>query len=59
MTDPYQPIERQYRLTRQMLQVFLECQTPVVLTTKSHHIQDDLELLAELPASCFQMWLSR
>jgi DNA repair photolyase len=53
VTDPYQPIERQYRLTRQMLQVFLECQTPVVLTTKSHHIQDDLDLLAEFARRLF------
>lgn len=53
VTDPYQPIERQYRITRQMLQVFRECKTPVVLTTKSHHILDDLGLLADFAQELF------
>lgn len=53
VTDPYQPIERKYRLTRQMLQVFLDCRTPVVLTTKSHHVLDDLDLLTEFSRQLF------
>jgi DNA repair photolyase len=47
VTDPYQPIERKYRITRQMMQVFRECKTPVVLSTKSHLVLDDLDLLTD------------
>ncbi len=47
ITDPYQPVERQYRITRRMIEVFLEKRTPLSITTKSHHIQDDLSLLSD------------
>jgi len=53
VTDPYQPTERKYRLTRKMLHVFRECRTPVVLTTKSHHVLDDLELLSDFSKELF------
>jgi|ERR671927_901202 DNA repair photolyase len=53
VTDPYQPVERKYRLTRKMLHVFRECKTPVVLTTKSHHVLDDLGLLADFSRELF------
>lgn len=53
VTDPYQPIERKYRLTRKMLHIFRECKTPVVLTTKSHHVLDDLELLTDFSKELF------
>lgn len=47
-TDPYQPIERQYHLTRQILEVLLEYRHPVTITTKSASIVRDLPLLADL-----------
>ena len=47
-TDPYQPIERRYRLTRQILELCLEVRHPVTITTKSDRILDDVDLLAEL-----------
>ncbi|EGD58507.1 radical SAM family protein [Novosphingobium nitrogenifigens DSM 19370] len=47
-TDPYQPIERRYRLTRQILELCLETRHPVTITTKSARVCDDLDLLAEL-----------
>jgi DNA repair photolyase len=47
-TDPYQPIERRYRITRQVLEVCLETSHPVMITTKSDRVLDDLDLLAEL-----------
>lgn len=53
VTDPYQPIERKYRITRQLMQVFRECKTPVVLSTKSHLVLDDLELLADFSKELF------
>lgn len=47
-TDPYQPIERTWRITREVLEVLLECRHPVSITTKSALIERDVDLLAEL-----------
>ena len=34
-TDPYQPIEREYRITRGILEILSECEHPVGIVTKS------------------------
>lgn len=47
-TDPYQPIEERYRITRRILEVMLETRHPVVITTKSARVVDDIDLLTEL-----------
>ncbi len=47
-TDPYQPIEHHYRLTRELLTVMLAHRHPVGLITKSAMILRDLDLLTEL-----------
>jgi DNA repair photolyase len=47
-TDPYQPIERTYRITRGILQLCLETRHPIVITTKSARVLEDIDLLAEL-----------
>lgn len=47
-TDAYQPIERRYRITRQLLEVFAECRHPVSLITKSALILRDIDLLAPM-----------
>jgi DNA repair photolyase len=47
-TDAYQPIERQKRLTRQVLEVLSECNHPVGLITKSALIERDIDLLAPM-----------
>lgn len=47
-TDPYQPIERHYRLTRQILEVLLEHRHPLTLITKSARVEADLDLLTAL-----------
>jgi DNA repair photolyase len=47
-TDPYQPIEKQYRLTRQILEVLWEHRHPCVIITKSQLICEDLGLLAQM-----------
>jgi DNA repair photolyase len=47
-TDPYQPIEDRYRITRAVLEVCLEARHPVTITTKSARVVRDLDLLAEL-----------
>lgn len=49
-TDPYQPIERDWRITREVLDVLTECRHPVSITTKSALIERDLDLLADLAA---------
>ena len=47
-TDPYQPIEARYRITRQVLELCLETRHPVTITTKSDRVLRDLDLLAEM-----------
>lgn len=47
-TDPWQPIERQLRLTREVLEVLAECRHPVTLVTKSALVERDLDLLGDL-----------
>ena len=45
-TDPYQPLERQYRLSRRCLEVLLLCpSTEVIVHTRSPLVLQDLELL--------------
>jgi DNA repair photolyase len=47
-TDPYQPIERDRALTRQLLEVMLEFKHPVGITTKSALVERDIDILAPL-----------
>ncbi|MHA7818492.1 MAG: PA0069 family radical SAM protein [Erythrobacter sp.] len=47
-TDPYQPIEGRYRITRQLLEVCLDARHPVTITTKSDRVLRDLDLIEEL-----------
>ena len=49
-TDPYQPIEREWRITRQVLEVLSECDHPVTITTKGVAIERDLDLLSSMAA---------
>jgi DNA repair photolyase len=47
-TDAYQPIEREYRITRGILEVLAECNHPVNLVTKSSLVERDIDLLAPM-----------
>jgi DNA repair photolyase len=47
-TDPYQPIEREWKITRQLLEVFEEFKHPVGLITKSALVERDIDILARL-----------
>ena len=47
-TDPYQPIEARYRITRAVLEVCLEARQPVTITTKSDRVLRDLDLLTAM-----------
>lgn len=47
-TDPYQPIEAQYRVMRGILQVLAQFRHPVTIVTKGTLIERDTDILAEL-----------
>jgi DNA repair photolyase len=49
-TDPYQPIERQYRVTRSVLEVLARYDHPVGIVTKSNLVLRDLDILAPMAA---------
>ena len=47
-TDPYQPIEREWRVTRQILEVLNAQHHPVTIVTKSALVLRDLDILADM-----------
>lgn len=47
-TDPYQPVEREYRLMRQILEVLSDANHPVGIVTKSALVLRDLDILASM-----------
>ena len=47
-TDPYQPIERRFRVTRGILELLKECSHPATIVTKSVLVERDADLLAEM-----------
>ncbi|GLK67771.1 PA0069 family radical SAM protein [Hansschlegelia plantiphila] len=49
-TDPYQPIEKTYRLTRKILEVLEETRHPVGIVTKSALVLRDLDILSRMAA---------
>ena len=50
-TDPYQPIEGSYRITRACLEVLAETRHPLTITTKSDRVVSDIDLLAGMAAN--------
>src|SRR3546814_16714825 len=49
-TDPYQPLERTRRITRQILEVMSDCNHPVGIVTKSALVTRDIDILAPMAA---------
>jgi DNA repair photolyase len=47
-TDAYQPVERELRITRELLEVLHEARHPVSIVTKASLIERDLDLLAPM-----------
>ena len=47
-TDPYQPVERRLRITREILEVLAEARHPVAVITKNALVERDIDLLASL-----------
>src|SRR5438477_10412135 len=50
VTDPYQPIERKLRITRDCLEVLAKFRNPVAIITKNHLVTRDIDLFRELAA---------
>ena len=49
-TDPYQPIEREWRVTRGIIEVLARCRHPLSIVTKSALVERDIDLLAPMAA---------
>lgn len=49
-TDPYQPIERELKISRQVLEVLHEFKHPVSIITKSALVQRDIDILSAMAA---------
>jgi DNA repair photolyase len=49
-TDAYQPIERQYRVTRSILEVLARAKHPVGIVTKSNLVLRDIDILSDMAA---------
>lgn len=49
-TDPYQPIEREHRITRSVLEVLASTNHPVGIVTKSALVARDIDILAPMAA---------
>lgn len=47
-TDPYQPVERRWRLTRAALEVLAECHHPCTIVTKNALVERDIDILASM-----------
>lgn len=47
-TDPYQPVERKLRITRNLLEVLMQSHHPLALVTKSALVLRDLDLLIQM-----------
>lgn len=50
-TDPYQPIEAHWRITREIIEVFHRTNHPFTITTKSDRVVRDLDLIAPMAAN--------
>ena len=47
-TDPYQPIEREYRIMRRILEVLRDYRHPVAVVTKGALIERDIDILGQM-----------
>jgi DNA repair photolyase len=55
-TDPYQPAELRFELTRKCVQVLQKYNVPYYVFTKSSIIERDLELHRQYRHNCFLVW---
>jgi DNA repair photolyase len=50
-TDPYQPIDARYQITREVLKVLRDFNHPVSIVTKSNRVLRDIDILGEMAKS--------
>jgi DNA repair photolyase len=55
LTDPYQPAEKRFRITRQCLEVLLDAKFAPIILTRAARVSEDLELLARFERACVGM----
>lgn len=53
VTDPYQPAEHKFKITRDILKVFLKHHNALTVTTKSDLILRDIDILTEIAQTGF------
>lgn len=53
VTDPYQPAENKYKITREVLEIFLKHHNALMLTTKSDLVLRDLDILTKIAETGF------
>jgi len=47
-TDPYQPVERELKITRGIIRVLSDFNNPVGIVTKNHLVTRDIDILADM-----------
>ena len=58
-TDPYQPVEKRWRLTRAALQLLAACRHPCTIVTKNALVERDLDILLPMAqANLVQVFIS-
>ncbi len=58
-TDPYQPAERRFGITRSVLEVMLDFRNPVGIITKNGLVMRDVDILSEMAQhNCVTVFLS-
>jgi DNA repair photolyase len=58
-TDPYQPVEREWQVTRSILEVLAACNHPCAIITKNAMVERDLDILAPMAAkNLVQVYIS-
>jgi len=58
VTDPYQPLEKKYRLTRRSLEILRDRGYPVSILTKSDLVLRDLDILKNFPRDALEVGFS-
>ena len=59
VTDCYQPAEREFRITRQCLEVLLDFRNPAGIITKNHLVTRDIDIFRQLAEfDCIQVYIS-
>ena len=56
VTDAYQPVERELRITRSVLEVFSKSHHPISIITKGSGVERDIDLLAPMAARAWRRW---